>query len=111
MGLPMVKIDDLPASAFPDKPLESGKCLECGVVERCSHSWFCSDECEESYIKRYNATGFGKGLPCGPNVTRSDNKMSRLACALSRMGFGDGDRDVLVEFVDRAQNSQVVQEV
>lgn len=62
MGLPMVRIEDLPASAFPDKPLESGLCLECGKVERCVFSWFCGDECEEAYIKKYNAEDFGKGI-------------------------------------------------
>jgi hypothetical protein len=58
----MVRIEDLPASAFPDKPLASGLCLECGKVERCVFSWFCGDECEEAYIKKYNAAGFRKGI-------------------------------------------------
>lgn len=56
----MVSLEDLPASAFPDKPLESGLCLECGVMERMRCSWFCRVECEDAYIRVHNAEGFGK---------------------------------------------------
>ena len=35
---------------WPDKPVKDNMCLQCGIVKRRRHSWFCRVECEDVYV-------------------------------------------------------------
>lgn len=48
-----MKLEDLPDSAFPDKPQANGKCLVCGRVRRRWFSWFCCWICENEFLEDF----------------------------------------------------------
>jgi len=48
----MVKIINLPDSAFPSEPDKDNLCLVCREPKM-RFSWFCSKECEKAFIKEH----------------------------------------------------------